>query len=223
LFLFGKKIERILFLSKKGTPPNKYKLFQAFKEIKVTIPETSINLIKSFGSFQVYEWNVELSKIVHGKIDLDYERQLAGFENGAAKTLLIKKPRAIGNTALLVVNKTPSTNLIIIRFPHIIESDMGDNRGFVLNMYLKERNSKMFFRTVKLIQDTSNIPSAYLKPYVYPVHSALEERGYGRKWEIIFLLSSVGKGKKMLQETIETEEEQAIIDGLGSYIIKLVN
>jgi hypothetical protein len=222
LFVVGKKIEGILFLSKKGIPPNKYKLHQVFKEIKVAIPETSINLIKSFGSFQVYEWNVELSKIVHGKTDLDYERQLAGFENGAAKALIIKKPRAVGNTALLVENPTPSTN-VLIGFPNIIETDMGDNEGFILNLYLKDWNSKMLFRTVKLSQDTSNIPSAYLNPYLNPVHSVFEERGDDREWEIVFLLSSVGKGKKMLQETIETIEEKAIIDGLGSYIIKLVN
>ncbi len=215
LFVAGKKIDRILFLCQKGVPPNKYKLLQLFNGVDVTIPEQSVKLIKSFGSFQVFEWVAELSSISSRKNNRDYEKQIATNNIGVVETHTIKNPRAVGQTSLLIKNSALSP--ISLAFPRKINIDMHDKDGFVLNLFLKSPNQRVFFRTVKIANDGSTFPTAYLNPIYGDFKVGLVDK----RWEMVFLLSPIGKGKMMLQDTIQTDEKTAIIDGIQSYIIKL--
>jgi hypothetical protein len=211
------EIKKILFLCKKGTPPNKYKLHQLFKETEFFIPKMTVKLIKSFESFQVFEWEVALFKKPSSKQNLDYEGQAANLEFELAETFLLNKPKAVGRHSLLINNFTDSPVSIII--PRLEDNDLGEKEAFVLNIFLKYPYNKTIFRTVKIDEDYFKLPAAYLNP----MHSVFQPKQDSIKWDMVFLLSPLGKGKSRLEEIIQTVETRSIVDGLQSYIIKPTN
>jgi hypothetical protein len=217
----GKKIERILFISQNDTPPNEYQLDQVFNDVGFNIPQKSIKLIKSFNSFQVFEWDVRLSRLSPGNLDLDHESQLAGL-NQSIQTYSIEKPRAVGNTSLLINNPSlPSVSpTVFIGFPNTFDVDTDGKEGFILSAFIKASLHKTLFRTMMVNKDASKIPSAYLNRYLEPHDSDFEGRSKGGKWEMTFLLSSIGVGKRSLREIIETSEKKTLIDGVQTYIIQ---
>ncbi len=192
-----------------------------FNDVEVIIPEKSTRLIKSFGSFQVFEWDMKLSRMAPGNINLDYESQVVGLK-GEIETYAIEDPSAVGDTSLLINNSDAPPTIFIV-FPPIFDIDMGGNEGFLLNLFLKAPRHRTLFRTVMVNSDTSKIPSAYLNPYLNPNHSDFESKLSVKKWEIVVLLSSIGRGKRMLREIIETTEKKTLIDGVQSYLVKPIN
>ena len=224
LFVAGKNIEKIIFLCKTGIPPNKYKLHQVFNDVEVAIPKNSIKLIKSFDHSQVFEWDVELSRMPAGQINLDYENQVAGI-NDSFNTYAIENPRGVGHTSLLIDNlDAPSTSpTIFIVFPQIFNVELDHREGFVLNIFLKAPKHKTLFRTMMVNKDASKIPSAYLNSYLDPDHSEFYSKVSEKKWEMVVLLSSIGTGKRVLREIIETAEKKTLIDGVQSYMVKSID
>lgn len=224
LFVAGKNIEKIIFLCKTGIPPNKYKLHQVFNDVEVVIPKNSIKLIKSFDHSQVFEWDVELSRMPAGQINLDYENQVAGI-NDSFNTYAIENPRGVGHTSLLIDNlDAPSTSpTIFIVFPQIFNVELDRREGFVLNIFLKAPKHKTLFRTMMVNKDASKIPSAYLNSYLDPDHSEFYSKVSEKKWEMVVLLSSIGTGKRVLREIIETAEKKTLIDGVQSYMVKSID
>lgn len=217
----GKKIEKILFVSQKDTSPSEYQFRQVFNDAKFNIPRKSIKLIKSFNSFQVFEWDVRFSRLNPDNIDLDHESQVAGL-NQSIQTYSIEKPRAVGYTSLLISNPSlPSISpTVFIGFPEIFDVDTDGKEGFILNIFIKASLHKTLFRTMMVNKDASKIPSAYLNPFLETRDSDFERISKGGKWEMSFLLSSIGVGKRSLREIIETSEKKTLIDGVQTYIIK---
>ena len=72
-------------------------------------------------------------------------------------------------------------------------------------------------------KDASKIPSAYLNSYLDPDHSEFYSKVSEKKWEMVVLLSSIGTGKKVLREIIETAEKKTLIDGVQSYMVKSID
>jgi hypothetical protein len=222
LFVAGKKIEKIIFLSKVGIPPHKFRMHQVFDDAEVAIPENTIKLIKTFGSFQIYEWDVELSRLALGAVDLDYESKLAGLDN-LTKTFAIDSPRALGQTSLLI--EKPSSTTTYIVFPNIYNVDLYGKEGFIINLFLKAPLHKTSFRTMMESENASRFPSAYINPYLSLSDSTYMSKVSDEKWdwEIVALLSSIGKDSLRIRELIETAERKTMVDGLQSYIIRSNN
>ena len=221
LFVAGKKIEKIIFISKKGIPPSQYLLDQIFDDINISIPTKNTKLVESFDSFQIFEWDISLSRLAPNKSFQDYESQLAGL-NQSIKTFSIENPKAVGQSSLLIDN--PSLNsispYISIIFPTTYQVDLGNQEGFVLSLFIRASRHKTLFRPMLVSKKPLKIPSAYLNSYLNRVDSDFENRGSDGKWEMVVLLSKIGRGRKLVRELIETSEIKTLIDGVQSYVIK---
>jgi hypothetical protein len=221
LFLFGKDIEKVLFFCKKGIPPNKYQLQNILNGIEVPKIGERVKLVKSFGSFQVFEWEVELSRISRSPKYGDYESQVADIKFEQAETFLIEEPRAVGKKSLLVKNN--SSGLITLGSPRVFNFGVIKKEGYILNLFLKPQWHKTFFRTIILNKGNTKTPSAYLNPYLNPDQNILKSNSSDFKWEMVIILSSIGKGKNNLQDIVQTNERSTIIDGINTYLIKSKN
>lgn len=221
LFMAGKKIKKIIFFSKTGVPPNQYSLDQVFDDVKISIPSEKIKLVESFGSFELFEWDIELSRLASGESHIDYENKLAGL-NQSIKTYSVENQRAVGKTSLLIDNPAlPYVSpYISIVFPNTYQVDLNSQEGFVLSLFIRASRHKTLFRPMLVSQEPVKIPSAYLNPYLKVNHSDYENRGEDGKWEMVVLLSRIGSGQKIIREMIETEEVKTLIDGVQSYVIK---
>ena len=221
LFVAGKNIEKIVFLCKTGVPPNKYPLHQILSGVETPGIGVSVNLVKSFDSFEVFEWDVELSRVATPQIDLDYESLVAGLKFDQAETYLIEDPKAVGKKSLFVDNG--SSGFISMGSPNVLNVDVGEKEGFILNLFLKPQWHKTFYRTIRLDKGVSKTASAQLNPYLNPNQNDFESKFSDFKWEMTMILSSVGSGEKVLQDIVETSERRTIIDGAHTYLIKSKN
>ncbi|MBT3921480.1 MAG: phospholipid carrier-dependent glycosyltransferase [Nitrospina sp.] len=220
-FVAGKDIEKILFLCKTGLPPYKYPLHPLISEIPTPKIGENVSLVKSFESFEVFEWDVELSRVSSAENSLDFESLVAGLKFDQAETYLIEDPKAVGNKSLFIDNS--SSGFISMGATNVLNIDVGKNEGFVLNLFLKPQWHKTFFRTMIVDQGPSKTSAAKLNPYLNPNQNDFESKFGDFKWEMAMILSSVGSGKKVLQDIVETSERRTIIDGVQTYLIKSKN
>ena len=221
LFVAGKKIEKILFFSKRGVPPYQHSLDQIFEDVNISIPVEKNNLVESFGSFEVFEWDIKLSRLAPGESYLDYEKKVAGL-NQSIKTYAIDNTKALGQSSLLIINPVvpPASPNISIVFPTVYHINLEDQEGFVLSLFIKASRHKTLFRPMLVSKKPVKIPSAYLNPSLNRNHSDFENRGDDGRWEMVVLLSKIGRGSKLVREVIDTDEVKTLIDGVQSYAIK---
>jgi hypothetical protein len=221
LFVAGKKIEKILFFSKTGVPPSQHSLGQVFEDVRISLPIEKNKLVESFGSFEVFEWDIKLSRLAPGESYLDYESQVAGL-NQSIKTYTIDNTKAVGQTSLLIINPVlpaVSPNISIV-FPTVYQINFEDQEGFILNLFIKASRHETLFRPTLVSKKPVKIPSAYLNPSLNRNDSDFENRGEGGRWEMVVLLSKIGRGPKLVREIIDTHEVKTLIDGVQSYVIK---
>jgi hypothetical protein len=221
IFSAGKNIVKVLFFCKKGIPPNKYQLQNLLIGTEVPNIGGNVKLVKSFDSFQVFEWDVELIRISPTLKFEDYESQVKVHKFDQAETHLIEKPRAVGKKSLLV--KNVSSGFVTLKTSHVFSLRLIKKEGFVLNLFLKPLLHKTFFRTIATNEGASKTLSAYLNPYLNPNQNVFESDLSDFKWETVAILSSTGEGGQALQDIIETNEQSTIIDGVNTYVIKSNN
>ena len=67
LFLAGKEIKKILFISHASVPPDKYPSINVIDGKTVKIPPSYLLKVKEFGNLHLYEFNGSLSRWIPEK------------------------------------------------------------------------------------------------------------------------------------------------------------
>jgi hypothetical protein len=121
----------------------------------------------------------------------------------------------------LIINPVlpPVSPNISIVFPTIYQINLEDQEGFILSLFIKASRHKTLFRPMLVSKKPVKIPSAYLNPSLNRNQSDFENRGDDGRWEMVVLLSKIGRGPKLVREIIDTHEVKTLIDGVQSYVI----
>ena len=135
LFLAGKEVKKILFVSHVGAPPDKFPWVHVFKEKPLKIPASYLLKIKEFGKLHIYEFDVFLTRWDSGKEKRDTETVFAGVSDSTFESYKVQAPKLFGNYSLRVENKTGMPALL--KSPISKQMKAISNTAFVLNYFVR--------------------------------------------------------------------------------------
>ena len=209
-FARGGELKKIVFIAHQDMPPGKYPFVPMFKE-RIKLPTSKLNKIYSLGNLGVYELNLKIEQFIPTKFDPDYEGKIGQSKIPQVNILNIKEPRAVGEQALYIENKSGKPLGIIS--PIVKTVDISENHSYLLYAFIKQYDQSVF---AYLAEKTHWPPTvAYLNPFL----GMFRLKDQNTTWHIVYSLSPLSKGKHYLQEWIEIQQGDNHIDGLQSYLL----
>jgi hypothetical protein len=213
-YVAGGQLEKIIFIAHQNMPPDKYPFVPMVQERQLKLPKNKINKIYSLGNLGVYELDLKIEQFIPSTFDPDYEGKIGKFNIPGIEVKLIEKPKAVGEKALYIDNK--SGKKIDIISPIIKGADISEDHAYLLYAYIV--NFEPFKNdTVHLKSTKNNWPPTL--GYLNPSIGMFRVKGQNTAWIIFYSLAPLSKGRHYFQEKIEVEIGVHYYDGFRSYLL----
>lgn len=213
-FAGGAVPKRILLVCHRKSPPSTYLFKRASTEgDPLSIPPHLVTLLKEIGDLQIYSLDLQIARLVPRPFDPDYEADLMNIPPSPSFVLKrLNDEKFIGERALFIRNNSEKT--VSLLSPYIKEMNVLRDDTYILFVYVTKFGEKM----MTLLADAEKLPP--VMGYVNYYLGNLKLLGSNERWHVIYVLSSLEKGRHRLREILQIKPNQsAHLDGLQSFIL----
>ena len=208
----GGKLKKIIFITHKDMPPEKYPFVPITQERRLKLPKSILNNIQSLGKLEVYELDLKAVRFIPPTFDPDYEGKIGRFKIPRVSVRNTEKPRAIGAYSLLIENQSETPMDIVS--PIVKGFNILKNHAYILYIFIKVPHQ----RVVAYLDEKENRP-----PILGELNPMLGRFRIGSlsndTWQVKYSLSPLSKGKHYFQERIRVQKGINYIDGLQAYLL----
>ena len=208
----GGKLKKIIFITHKDMPPEKYPFVPMTQERRLKLPKSILNNIQSLGKLEVYELDLKAVRFIPPTFDPDYEGKIGRFKIPRVSVRNTEKPRAIGAYSLLIENQSETPMDIVS--PIVKGFNILKNHAYILYIFIKVPHQ----RVVAYLDEKEN-----WHPILGELNPMLGRFRIGSlsndTWQVKYSLSPLSKGKHYFQERIRVQKGINYIDGLQAYLL----
>ncbi|MBT3183205.1 MAG: hypothetical protein HOG63_00380 [Nitrospina sp.] len=212
LFLAGKEIKKILFISHARVPPDKFPLITVFDGKTVKIPPSYLLKVKEFGDLHLYEFTGALSRWIPEEGRRDLESVFNGASGSTYQAKQVKNPKLFGSYSLQV--NTAKGKEVLLQSPIFRQVEIKSSPAFILHIFAKTLGKTRFIFSDSL-EKRVEYPMALLNPYL----GLLDIESTEQKWEMVFSLSQLNSGRYRLGEILWSQDESVFVDEPQSYLL----
>ena len=165
------------------------------------------------GSLGVYELNLKIERLIPSTFDPDYEGKVGNANISKVKIRQTKRPRAVGEKALLIENNSGKAMDIIS--PVVKRVDITENHAYILYTFIT--NFQPLKKAFVHLAEKTNWPPAL--GYLNPSLGIFRVTGQNYPWNIYYSLSALNKGRHYFQERMAVQIGKNYYDGLQAYLL----